>query len=122
MPQPPGKASPLGWSHLLVHAESGLADTIDLLRFVPSLARQATHLTLLVPPPLVPLLREAGTFGTVLPRGKPLPPGLVVDFVAALEDLPGRLEVDFDTLPTPSPIWRRRPTASAASSPRPPPA
>lgn len=103
-PRPPHAAAPwegepLLGAHLLIHAESDLSDTIDLLRFVPPLRQQAAELTLLAPPPLVPLLAEMGTFGRVVPRDQALPPGLVVDFVAALEDLPGRLDIGLDTLP-----------------------
>jgi hypothetical protein len=57
--------TPFAGRSVLVRCEHGLGDTLQFLRFVPALARQARELHLMVQPPLVNLLRGAPGLGEV---------------------------------------------------------
>jgi tetratricopeptide (TPR) repeat protein len=87
-PQPYWNGQPLPGGTLLLHAEQGLGDTIQFVRFAAA-AGQLTKRTILVcPPPLVTLLGRCGQNLEVLPQGAPLPP---IDAQASLMSLPGLL-------------------------------
>jgi tetratricopeptide (TPR) repeat protein len=51
---------PLSGRTLLVHAEQGLGDTLQFVRYLPLLETLGGNVRLEVQPPLVPLLRESG--------------------------------------------------------------
>lgn len=53
------KDVPLKGKNILFYQEQGLGDTIQFIRFLPQIARQAGRVTLAVPPVLVRLLRES---------------------------------------------------------------
>jgi len=85
---------------LLIHAEQGLGDTVQFLRYVPLLARRAAHVVLEVQPELAPLIAPAAQqWGvTLLSRGEPRPP---VDCHCPLPSLPLAFNTALDTIPTP---------------------
>ncbi len=68
---------PLAGRRLLLHAEQGLGDTLQMCRYVPSV-RDAAHVVLEVQPGLARLLETlaapSGATLQVVPRGAPLPP------------------------------------------------
>jgi tetratricopeptide (TPR) repeat protein len=66
-----GEAMPQGT--LVVYAEQGFGDTLQLVRYLPQVRRLVKSVVLEVQPPLVPLLRASG-FGEVIGGGDPLPP------------------------------------------------
>lgn len=63
---------PLAGRTLLVHAEQGLGDTLQFVRYVPLLERFGGRVLLEVQPPLVPLLTQSG-FGRWLVANGPRP-------------------------------------------------
>ncbi|WP_428377868.1 tetratricopeptide repeat protein [Lichenicoccus sp.] len=67
---------PLDGRHLLIHAEQGLGDTLQMCRYVPAI-RDAAHVVLEVQPGLVRLLASlaapSGATLQVVARGAPLP-------------------------------------------------
>jgi Flp pilus assembly protein TadD len=64
--------SPLENRTLLVHAEQGLGDTLQFVRYVPLLAARGGQVILEAQPSLVPLLRQSG-ISHVFARGETLP-------------------------------------------------
>lgn len=83
---------------LLVHAEQGLGDAIQFVRFVPELRRRGAHVLLEVPRPLVRLF--AFSFGRdveVLVRGAAIPP---FDLHCPLLSLPRVLRTTLETIPS----------------------
>jgi Tfp pilus assembly protein PilF len=86
---------------LLVHAEQGLGDTIQFVRYVPFLAREGAKIVLEVPGSLLPLLKQSGygRMAALVATGAALPhfdvqapllslPGI---FGTTLDDVPGRV-------------------------------
>ncbi|MFD2234053.1 tetratricopeptide repeat protein [Phaeospirillum tilakii] len=114
-PCPPWQGEdPLGRT-LLLHAEQGLGDTIQFVRFAARLEAAGARLVLEVQPPLAGLIARSFPCAQVLRKGEPLPP---VDFHCPLGSLPHRFDIGLDQLPGPVPYlvpdpaavaeWRRR--------------
>lgn len=59
---------------ILVHAEQGLGDTIQLTRYATQLAAKGARVVLACSKPLVALLRTHADVAEVVPRDGPLPP------------------------------------------------
>ena len=78
---------------ILLHAEQGLGDTIQFLRYVPLVAALGARVILQVQPPLAPLL--AGT-ADVYSRGETLP---AFDTNCSLMSLPRAFRTRLDTIP-----------------------
>ena len=105
----------LAGSTILLHAEQGLGDTLQMLRYVPLVAARGARVLLLVQPALTRLL--AGWPGTdaVFGFGDPLPE---FDLRCPLMSLPHRFGTTLDTIPPmPAPLappaeavaaWHRR--------------
>ncbi|MBR1217371.1 tetratricopeptide repeat protein [Bradyrhizobium sp. U87765 SZCCT0131] len=80
---------------LLLHAEYGLGDTLNFVRYVPRVVARGGSVVLQAQPALVPLLRRSLDI-TVIARGEPLPPfdlhmplmGLPCVFGTTLDDIP----------------------------------
>jgi tetratricopeptide (TPR) repeat protein len=70
--QPRWDGSPLSGRTLLVHAEQGLGDTIQFVRYVRLLAGRDARVIVEVPKALHRLLLQSG-FDNLIPRGEPLP-------------------------------------------------
>jgi tetratricopeptide (TPR) repeat protein len=64
---------PLHRKTILLHAEQGLGDTLQLARYAPLLARMGATVVLEVPPELASLLRRLEGVASVVERGTPLP-------------------------------------------------
>jgi len=100
---------------LLLHADEGLGDTIQSLRFVPEIARRASSVVLEVPRGLAPLARSLRTPVEVVEAGEALP---ATDLHAPLHVLPARLGESWASFAEPSPYlhadaervahWRER--------------
>ena len=86
--EPYWNGEPLGAGTLLLHAEQGLGDTIQFVRFTALASRRAGRTILACQPPLVPLLAGCVPGVEVLPLGGALPP---FDVQASLVSLPGLL-------------------------------
>lgn len=101
--EPLWQGEPLGDKQtLLVHAEQGLGDTLQFVRYLPLIADRAGTILLQVPRALVPLLNNAGTCnvhaeGDTLPR---------CDAQVPLLSLPGRVGTTLATIPASTPYLR----------------
>lgn len=75
-------------ARLLLYAEQGLGDTIQMLRFLPQVAqRSGAAITLLVPQPLLRMARRAAGAAGIEVAAE-LPAGVAFDAVCALMSLP----------------------------------
>ena len=98
--QPRWKGEDLRGRTLLIHAEQGLGDTLQFIRFVPQVAARGGTVRVACPRELVPLLGPALAGIQVLDEGAALPP---FDLQCPLMDLPGALRTTGETLPTATP-------------------
>ena len=99
-PQPLWDGSPLNGRTILLHAEQGLGDTLQFVRYV-SLVRQQVHqlggrVLLLAPKPLLPLLKLADGFDQIASDVENLP---LFDVHAPLLSLPGILCTTLESVP-----------------------
>ena len=81
---------------LLVHAEQGLGDTLNFIRYIPMASACVGRLILECQPPLLPVLREMDGIHRILARGDPLPS---FDFHVPLLSLPGIFETTPKSIP-----------------------
>ncbi len=112
--EPQWDGSPLADQVLLVHAEQGLGDTLQFIRYLPLVRARAQHVWVEVQAALMPLLAQSGFTGLV-PRGDQLPP---FDVQAPLLTLPGVFGTTLENIPTQVPYvsvdsarvvrWRER--------------
>ena len=92
---PQWDGSRLGDRTLLVHAEQGLGDTLQFVRYVRMLQARGDKVVVEVQPSLVRLLEQSG-FRGVVARGAPLPH---CDVRIGLMSLPGIFGTDLDSIP-----------------------
>jgi tetratricopeptide (TPR) repeat protein len=85
-----GEIDPAGRT-ILLHAEQGLGDTIQFVRFARDVAARGADVVLEVQPELVRLVARAGLAPHVVARGAALPP---VDLVCPLMSLPLALGIE----------------------------
>ena len=81
---------------ILLHAEQGLGDTLQFVRYSKLVAARARRVILAVPKPLLRLLHEVPGVDEVIAVGGPLPP---FDVVCPLLSLPGLFATTLDTIP-----------------------
>jgi tetratricopeptide (TPR) repeat protein len=81
---------------ILLHAEQGLGDTLQFVRYAPLVAARAGRVILAVPPPLLRLLHAVPGVEAVVPTGGPMPP---FDIVCPLLSLPRLFATTLDTVP-----------------------
>lgn len=93
---PQWKGEPLKGETILLHAEQGLGDTLQFVRYAPLVAERGGRVILEVQPRLVRLLRGLPGVSQVLARGEPLP-----DFAwqCSLMSLPLAFGTTIDTIP-----------------------
>ncbi len=87
---------PLAGRTLLVHAEQGLGDTLQFVRYVPLAAARGGRIVLAVQPALVRLLRGTSGADAVVAAGAALPD---FDVFVPLLSLPGLFGTTLDTVP-----------------------
>jgi tetratricopeptide (TPR) repeat protein len=90
-----GEAS-LDGKTILLHAEQGMGDTIQFVRYAPLLAARGAKIVLEVQPELVRLLSAMPGLATVVARKQPLPR---YDFHCPLLSLPLACGTTLDTIP-----------------------
>ena len=90
------RKEPLAGKTILLHAEQGLGDTIQLVRYAPLLAAQGATVVLEVQQPLVRLLSNARGVAKVVARKEPSPP---YDFHCPLLSLPLACGTTLETIP-----------------------
>jgi tetratricopeptide (TPR) repeat protein len=102
-------------STILVHAEQGFGDTLQLVRYLPLLAAKGAEVVLEVQPALYPLLSSFKGAAHVVRRGDPIPH---FDLHCPIMSLPLAFGTRLDTIPTDVPYlaapsdrletWRER--------------
>jgi tetratricopeptide (TPR) repeat protein len=96
---PRWQGEPLAGRTLLVHAEQGLGDTLQFVRFVPLVHSRAAAIKLEVQPSLLPLLRSSGLGDSIQLIGQDEPPGSF-DAYVPLVSLPGILGIAPEGIPS----------------------
>jgi len=91
--RPQWDGAPLGGRTILVHAEQGLGDSIQFVRFLPMVAARGGRIVFECQAPLKPLLESQVAADRVIARGDPLPD---FDLHVPLIDLPGFLGIGPD--------------------------
>ncbi len=81
---------------ILLHAEQGLGDTLQFVRFAPLVKALGGHVVLEVPTPLVRLLRCVEGVSEVIACGDPIPP---IDLHCPMASLPLAFDLRLETVP-----------------------
>jgi hypothetical protein len=112
--------APLDGATILLHAEQGLGDTLQLIRFAPLVQQRGARFVLHCPPPLLPLLSRSPGIDALVSQDEPPP---AASCRAALMDLPALLGTTLDSLPAEVPYlftdarlvdhWRSRLSAES---------
>lgn len=96
-PQPYWDGSPLDGRTILLHAEQGLGDSIQYLRYIKKIAGHGGKIVVELQAALAPLAAQIKEIDTFVPRGEPFPD---FDVHAGLLSLPFLFETRLDTIPT----------------------
>ncbi len=88
---------------ILLHAEQGLGDTIQFVRYAPILARAGAKVVLEVQPELKELLAELDGVASVIGRGESVPP---FDLHCPLASLPLAMKTELSNVPAGIPYLR----------------
>ncbi len=98
--QPQWRGEPLGGATILLHAEQGLGDTLQMLRYIPLLVGQATEILLEVPSELFALAATLEGVADLVAPGDTLPQ---FDWHCPLMSLPLAFSTTLDTVPSHTP-------------------
>ena len=98
--EPQWRGEALGGKTILLHAEQGLGDTLQMLRYVPLLASQGARIVLEVPPELLSLAATLKGVAQVLARGDALPS---FDWQCPMMSLPLAFSTTLQTIPSHTP-------------------
>ena len=109
-PQPLWQGEPLAGARILLHAEQGLGDTLQFVRYVPLVAAMGGKVALEVQSRLYRLLAETPGTSKVIRRGEPLPP---VDWQCPLLSIPRALATDLNSIPSCIPYVHPDPARAA---------
>jgi Flp pilus assembly protein TadD len=94
--QPRWDGSDLASRTILLHAEQGLGDTLQFLRYVPLVNQRGGRVVVECPPGLLSLARTMPAIDHLVAAGSPLPP---FDVQAGLLSLPGIFGTSLETVP-----------------------
>jgi tetratricopeptide (TPR) repeat protein len=94
---------PLAGKTILLHAEQGLGDTLQFVRYAPLVTRRGARVILEVQPPLRPLLAGTDGAAAVVGQGERLPD---FDLHCPLLSLPHAFGTDCNTIPADIPYLR----------------
>lgn len=121
--QLPWRGEPLAGRSILIHAEQGLGDAIQFVRFAPLVAERGGRVVIRCQPALVRLLGSLGGVAEIIPDTCPVPH---TDVHLSMLSLPGVFGTDLSSIP-PAPylkadaaaktLWRER-LASHGRAPR----
>lgn len=103
--------APIAGRTLLLRAEQGLGDSIQMLRYVPRLAALGARVLLAVQPPLEALAAAIPDVAALVRAGDPAPPH---DHQTPLMSLPLAMHTRFDTIPWDGP-YLAAPAGKAAA-------
>ncbi len=114
-PMPQWRGEPMHGRSILLHAEQGIGDTLQFVRYAPLVAARGATVVLEVQRGLRPLLAGLPGVSRLAERGEPLP---VCDLHCPLLSLPLAFETDLDSIPASIPylaappervaLWQRR--------------
>jgi tetratricopeptide (TPR) repeat protein len=96
--QPQWRGEPLNGARILLHAEQGLGDTLQFLRFLPMVQAAGGSVILEVQAPLKRIAAQLNGILTLVTCGEPLPS---FDWQCPLMSLPSALGITSTTIPTP---------------------
>lgn len=96
LPKPRWEGEDLAGKTLLLHAEQGLGDTLQFVRFIPGLTKRGARIVLEAPSSLLSLLRMSEVAETIVPASGALPE---FDFQLPLLSLPAVLGLDEQSIP-----------------------
>ena len=96
-PQPRWNGEPMDDKTLFIHAEQGLGDSIQFVRFVPQAKARAGRVILECQPPLKRLFQTSGCANVVTAFGDSVPP---FDAFVPLMSLPAVLGTTLETIPS----------------------
>ena len=96
---------------ILLHAEQGLGDTLQFVRYAPTMAQRGCRVVLEVQPPLVRLLQGMPNIHQVVAQGDDLP---AFDLHCPLMSLPRAFATTLETIPAALPYLHADPEAVAA--------
>lgn len=94
--QPLWNGSELGGQTILLHAEQGLGDTVQFIRYVSLVKQRGGRVVVECQAPLKRLLAGIAEIDVLITRGEPLP---AFDLHAPLLSLPGIFETDLESIP-----------------------
>ena len=97
---------PLAGRTILLHAEQGLGDTIQFVRYLPLVKERGGTVLFECQPALIPLLGARLGTDQLIPMGAPLPP---FDVQAPLLSLPGIIGTTLATIPAKIPYLHAEP-------------
>jgi hypothetical protein len=103
---PPWDGAPLAGRTILLHAEQGLGDTLQFVRYAAPVKERGGKVILLCQKSLVPILKSAAGIDQLVAQGDLLPP---FDVQAALMSLPRILGTTLETVPAAVPYLKARP-------------
>jgi Tfp pilus assembly protein PilF len=96
---------------ILLHAEQGLGDALQFVRYVPMVAERCSRVVLEVQPPLVRLMQTLPGVALVVARGDAIP---AFDVHCPLMSLPRAFATRLETIPARLPYLHADPAAVAA--------
>jgi tetratricopeptide (TPR) repeat protein len=96
--QPQWRGEPLNGARILLHAEQGLGDTLQFLRFLPMVQAAGGRVILEVQAPLRGIAAQLSGVSAFVTCGEPIPP---FDWQCPLMSLPSALGITSTTIPGP---------------------
>ncbi len=115
-PEPQWKGEPLDGARILLHAEQGLGDTLQFLRFVPMVVAADGQVLLDVPEQIVRLAEQIPGVEEVIGTGEPIPEH---DWQCPLMSLPLAFRMTLDSIPSHVPYLTVPADALQAAAERP---
>jgi len=94
--RPRWSGEPLAERSILIHAEQGLGDTLQFVRYVPAVAARGDRVVLEVPKSLLRLVRTVAGASEVIASGDPPP---AFDYHCPMLSLPRILKTNLATIP-----------------------
>lgn len=105
-PRPVWKGEPLDGRTIMLHAEQGLGDTIQFVRYAPLVRDRGGRVVLIAQPALLPLLASCPGIDQLVGQGDPIP---AFDFHAPLLSLPRIMGTTLDNIPVNIPYLTAEP-------------
>jgi tetratricopeptide (TPR) repeat protein len=105
-PVPQWDGSPLAGRPILIHAEQGLGDTLQFIRYAPLIQKRGGRVILEVPRELVALVTDCPGIDQLAVQGTPLPEFAVH---CPLLSLPNVLQTQLNSIPAPVPYLAAHP-------------